>query len=189
MVHDVLPGLLRPVLLLSADGIGNTADGRLVRKVTIFRHTLTASRVFSGLIVAISTFTGGSRNGSGATGGDYFIGFILILITTGWVIAALADFFILTKIHGYYRATGASISKAQAEFTTNVFSNEAVRNAAASAAAAGVRQGFQVGGTEARGQRGRYLLLPRHTHFTINDEIFLFTGTARSAGPAVLSEQ
>merc|ERR1712062_471763 len=92
-----------------------------------------------GLIVAISTFTGGSRNGSGATGGDYFIGFILILITTGWVIAALADFFILTKIHGYYRATGASISKAQAEFTTNVFSNEAVRNAAA----AGVRQGFQ----------------------------------------------
>ena len=108
--------------------------------------------MFSGLIVAISTFTGGSRNGSGATGGDYFIGFILILITTGWVIAALADFFILTKIHGYYRATGASISKAQAEFTTNVFSNEAVRNAAASAAAAGVRQGFQVGGTEARGQ-------------------------------------
>ena len=103
---------------------------------------------FSGLIVAISTFTGGSRANSGPTGGDYFIGFMLILITTGWIVAALADFFILTKIHGYYRATGASISKAQAEFTTNVFSNEAVRNAAASAAAAGVRQGFQVSGDE-----------------------------------------
>jgi len=96
-----------------------------------------------GLIVAISTFTGGSHRDSGPTGGDYFIGFMLILITTGWIVAPLADFFILTKIHGYYRATGASISKAQAEFTTNVFSNEAVRNAAASAAAAGVRQGFQ----------------------------------------------
>ena len=33
-----------------------------------------------------------------------------------------------TKIHGYYRATGASLSKAQAEFTTNVLSNEGVRS-------------------------------------------------------------
>ena len=48
------------------------------------------------------------------------------------------------QIHGYYRATGASLTKAQAEFATNVFSNEGVRNAAASAAAAGVRQGFSV---------------------------------------------
>ena len=31
------------------------------------------------------------------------------------------------QIHGYYRATGASLSKAQAEFTTNVLSNEGVR--------------------------------------------------------------
>merc|ERR1712038_2038545 len=92
-----------------------------------------------GLIVAISTFTGGSRTGSGPTGGDYFIGFLIML----------------TKIHGYYRATGASITKAQAEFTTNVFSNEAVRNAAASAAAAGVRQGFQ-------GQQGQQQQAPRY---------------------------
>ena len=111
--------------------------------ILIVIPSISTSINYSGLIVAISTFTGGTKSG-GATGGDYFIGFILIVITTGWIIAALADFFILTKIHGYYRATGASISKAQAEFTTNVFSNEAVRNAAASAAAAGVRQGFQV---------------------------------------------
>ena len=51
---------------------------------------------------------------------------------------------LLFQIHGYYRATGASLTKAQAEFATNVFSNEGVRNAAASAAAAGVRQGFSV---------------------------------------------
>ena len=62
-----------------------------------------------------------------------------------------------SQIHGYYRATGASISKAQAEFTTNVFSNEAVRSGVANAAVAGVRQGFQVspgggeGGGEGRG--------------------------------------
>jgi len=98
----------------------------------------------SGIITAIVTFRGGNRV-AGATGGDYFIGFIVLLIALGFSAAALADFFMLTKIHGYYRATGASLSKAQAEFTTNVLSNEGVRNAAASAAAAGVRQGFQQG--------------------------------------------
>merc|ERR1719318_2471122 len=98
----------------------------------------------SGIITAIVTFRGGTRN-DGATGGDYFIGFIVLLIALGFSAAALADFFMLTKIHGYYRVTGASLSKAQAEFTTNVLSNDGVRNAAASAAAAGVRQGFQQG--------------------------------------------
>ena len=33
----------------------------------------------------------------------------------------------LPQIHGYYRATGASLSKAQAELTSNVLSNEGVR--------------------------------------------------------------
>ena len=77
-----------------------------------------------------------------------------------------------SQIHGYYRATGASISKAQAEFTTNVFSNEAVRNAAANAAVAGVRQGFQVSGGGGGGSWFYYLL---------------FAGTTRSAGPEILS--
>merc|ERR1712183_198216 len=75
----------------------------------------------------------------------FFCQFLIFCIAVGFSIAALADFFMLTKIHGYYRATGASLSKAQAEFTTNVLSNEGVRNAAAQAAAAGVRQGFQGG--------------------------------------------
>ena len=53
----------------------------------------------SGLIVAISTFTGGARGGGAApTGGDYFIGFVIILIAIGWVAAAVADFFMLTKV-------------------------------------------------------------------------------------------
>ena len=98
----------------------------------------------SGLIMMISTFKGGSNNRpDGPTGGDYFLGFLVLIICIGWVLCALADFFMLSKIHGYYRATGASFTKAQAEFTTNVFQNESVRNAAAQAAAAGVRQGFQ----------------------------------------------
>merc|ERR1711892_893468 len=73
----------------------------------------------SGLITAIVTFRGGARDG-GAKGGDYFIGFIVLLIALGFAAAALADFFMLTKIHGYYRATGASLAKAQSEFTSNV---------------------------------------------------------------------
>merc|ERR1719305_2019888 len=94
----------------------------------------------SGLITAIVTF-----QNKDATGGDYFVGFIVLIAALGFCVAALADFFMLTKIHGMYRATGASLAKAQAEFTTNVMSNEGVRNAAAQAAAAGVRQGFQGG--------------------------------------------
>lgn len=111
----------------------------------------------SGFITAIVTFRGGRRS-DGAQGGDYFIGFINLLIALGFSAAALADFFMLTKIHGYYRATGATIAKAQAEFTTNILSNEQVRNAAAQAAAAGVRQGFQQNG----GAGGQQQQAPRY---------------------------
>jgi len=94
----------------------------------------------SGIISAIAVFTDKE-----SSGGDYFAGFLVLCVAAGFCIAGLADFFMLTKIHGYYRATGASLTKAQAEFTSNVLSNEGVRNAAAQAAAAGVRQGFQGG--------------------------------------------
>merc|ERR1712223_1912096 len=87
----------------------------------------------AGIITAIGTFTDKE-----ATGGTYFVGCLILCIAVGFAVAALADFFMLTKIHGYYRATGASLSKAQAEFTSNVLSNEGVRNAAAQPAAAAV---------------------------------------------------
>lgn len=90
-----------------------------------------------GLITAIATF-----QKDGATGGTYFIGFIVVCVATGFILCALGDFFMLAKIHALYRATGASFSKAQAEFTSNVLSNESVRNAAAQAAAQGVRSTF-----------------------------------------------
>ena len=50
----------------------------------------------AGIITAIATFKGG-RTGQ-ATGGDYFIGFIALLIALGFAVAALADFFMLTKV-------------------------------------------------------------------------------------------
>jgi hypothetical protein len=91
----------------------------------------------SGLITAIVTF-----QNKEATGGDYFVGVVVLIVALGFCLVALADFFMLTKIHGLYRATGASLSKAQQEFTSTVLSNEGVRNAAAQAAAAGVRNTF-----------------------------------------------
>ena len=42
-----------------------------------------------------------------------------------------------------YRSTGASMAKAQAEFTSGVMKNESVRQAAAEAASASVRSQFQ----------------------------------------------
>jgi len=108
----------------------------------------------AGLIRAIVTFKGGNRS-DGAHSGDFFIGFILLCIAFGFAFTALADFFILNKIHAYYRTTGASLSKAQAEFTSTVLSNEQVRAAAAQAAATGMRSSFQgAGPAQSRGDRG-----------------------------------
>merc|ERR1712240_814535 len=113
--------------------------------------TFAIQLIFSIIMAVGFSSAGGLRgDGTGPHGGDYFLGLVALLVTIGWVVCALGDFFMLTKIHGYYRATGASMSKAQSEFTSNVLSNEGVRNAAAQAAAAGVRQGFQGG---APGQR------------------------------------
>ena len=54
-----------------------------------------------------------------------------------------------------YRSTGASMAKAQAEFTTGVMKNETVRQAASEAAAAGARNAFtQATGANAGGGGG-----------------------------------
>ena len=47
-----------------------------------------------------------------------------------------------------YRSTGASFAKAQQEFTTGVMSNEAVRQAAAEAATASMRDQFANQGSQ-----------------------------------------
>jgi len=104
-----------------------------------------------GLITSIVIF-----QAKDSAGGDYFVGFIVLLAGLGFVIAAIADFFMLTKIHSMYRATGATFAKAQAEFTTNVMSNEGVRQAAAEAASAGVRNQFNQQSQPQQPQGPRY---------------------------------
>lgn len=50
-----------------------------------------------------------------------------------------------------YRSTGASMAKAQAEFTSGVMKNEAVRQAAADAASASARSAFSAATSGAQG--------------------------------------
>jgi hypothetical protein len=49
--------------------------------------------LFRGLITAIATF-----QRDGATGGTFFIGFIVVCVATGFVLCALGDFFMLAKV-------------------------------------------------------------------------------------------
>lgn len=88
------------------------------------------------------------------TGGLIFVGVLMIIIGVGFGLAALADFYMLAKIHRLYRSTGASIAKAQAEFTSGVMSNETVRQAAADAARESVRSQFA--GNNQTGNGNRY---------------------------------
>lgn len=90
----------------------------------------------SGLILGFQTVS------AGASGGLIFVGILMIIDGVGYGIAALADFYVLTRVHKMYRSTGASLDKAKQEFTTGVMSNEAVRQAATDAAAASMRSQF-----------------------------------------------
>lgn len=89
----------------------------------------------SGLILGFRHLTGG--------GFTIFVGVLMVICGIGFTVAALADFYMLIKIHRMYRSTGASMAKAQAEFTSGVMKNESVRQAAADAASASVRNQFQ----------------------------------------------
>jgi len=90
----------------------------------------------SGLIVGFRFIGGGG-------GFNIFVGILQVINGFGFGAAALADFYLLITIHRMYRSTGASMAKAQAEFTTGVMKNEGVRQAAAEAASASVRSQFQ----------------------------------------------
>jgi len=104
----------------------------------------------SGLILGFSAIGKGG-------GGLVFVGVLMVIIGIGFGLAALADFYLLAKIHKLYRSTGASLAKAQAEFTSGVMQNETVRQAAADAARESVRSQFagnnQAGNGNGNGNR------------------------------------
>ncbi|KAG5881540.1 hypothetical protein JTB14_017943 [Gonioctena quinquepunctata] len=87
-----------------------------------------------GIITALSTF--------GNTVGSIISGVIATIIAIGFGFAAAADLFLISKIHRMYRSTGASLAKAQQEFTSEFFRNQHVRNAASNVATAAVQSQF-----------------------------------------------
>lgn len=122
--------------------------------------------ISSGIFTAISSFSGG---GAGAI----ITGLITSIVAIGFVAAAFMDILMLSKVsrilnemvektgiseeiaytwlvfllqvHRIYRSSGASMAKAQEEFTSGILKNEHVRGAAAGAATAAMQSQFQQG--------------------------------------------
>ncbi|NXS03979.1 SCAM3 protein, partial [Oxylabes madagascariensis] len=68
---------------------------------------------------------------------------MMILVSLCFTAVAVLGIIMLKKIHSLYRRTGASFQKAQEEFAAGVFSNQAVRTAAANAAAGAATNAFR----------------------------------------------
>ncbi|XP_017664066.1 PREDICTED: secretory carrier-associated membrane protein 3 [Lepidothrix coronata] len=68
---------------------------------------------------------------------------MMILVALSFTAVAVLGIIMLKKIHSLYRRTGASFQKAQEEFAAGVFSNQAVRTAAANAAAGAATSAFR----------------------------------------------
>jgi len=63
-----------------------------------------------------------------------FVTFFLVFVTFSLVLYAFASLLMLIQVHSIYRHTGASMEKAQAEFTSTVLSSQHVQTAAQGAA-------------------------------------------------------
>uniref|UniRef100_A0A336MHN8 Secretory carrier-associated membrane protein n=1 Tax=Culicoides sonorensis TaxID=179676 RepID=A0A336MHN8_CULSO len=75
-----------------------------------------------GFIMALSQFDG--------TAGGIFAGIFLLLIASGFALAAAANIIMLGKVHMIYRASGTtSMAKAQQEFQSEFWRNQTVQNA------------------------------------------------------------
>ncbi|XP_043391348.1 secretory carrier-associated membrane protein 3 isoform X3 [Chelonia mydas] len=68
---------------------------------------------------------------------------IMILVAVFFTVVAVLGIIMLKRIHSMYRRTGASFQKAQEEFATGVFSNQAVRTAAANVATGAAGSAFR----------------------------------------------
>ncbi|XP_024085542.1 secretory carrier-associated membrane protein 1 isoform X2 [Cimex lectularius] len=103
--------------------------------ITVFQAIGLPSGGFCGIIIAIKVF---DRSPTGI-----IVGLLITSIALGFCAAAIMDILLISKIHRIYRSSGASMAKAQAEFTTEFLKNEHVRGAASSAATAVVQSQFQ----------------------------------------------
>ncbi|XP_054253027.1 secretory carrier-associated membrane protein 3 [Indicator indicator] len=68
---------------------------------------------------------------------------MMIMVSLVFTAVSVLGIIMLKKIHSLYRRTGASFQKAQEEFAAGVFSNQAVRTAAANAAAGAATNAFR----------------------------------------------
>ncbi|XP_068159488.1 secretory carrier-associated membrane protein 1 [Drosophila tropicalis] len=80
---------------------------------------------YCGFIKAISQFD--------AEPAGIIVGLLLLIVAFCFATVAAANVLMITKIHTIYRSTGASMAKAQAEFTTEFLRNQHVQEAASSA--------------------------------------------------------
>lgn len=108
----------------------------------------------SGFITGIYAVTGADSNGF-----TIFVGVLMLITGLGFAVCALGDFYLLVTIHKLYRSSGASMAKAQAEFTSGVMQNEQVQAAAAAAARETVRTQFN---QAASGGGGANTAAPRY---------------------------
>ncbi|XP_030382391.1 secretory carrier-associated membrane protein 1 [Scaptodrosophila lebanonensis] len=89
---------------------------------------------YCGFITAISQFQG--------TAGSIIAGLLLLIIAFCFALTAAANVLMITKIHTIYRSTGASMAKAQQEFTTEFLRNQHVQEAASSAVNTAINSQF-----------------------------------------------
>ncbi|XP_041980706.1 secretory carrier-associated membrane protein 5 [Aricia agestis] len=100
--------------------------------------------LFQMLITLVQSigFSGGGSCGLitsiGAFKENIGAGIITLMVTIGFITCLVADVMLMTKVHRIYRSTGASLAKAQAEFTTEILRSPHVQTAASQAAAAAV---------------------------------------------------
>ncbi|KAI5696152.1 hypothetical protein M8J75_008855 [Diaphorina citri] len=88
-----------------------------------------------GILVALRTF---DKSPTGI-----LVGIIVLGVALGFCVAAAMDILMMSKIHNIYRSSGASMAKAQAEFTNNVLRSEQMRDATSQIVQGAVRTQFE----------------------------------------------
>jgi len=75
---------------------------------------------------------------------------LMLLIAIGFTFCGIGMLLLLFRVHRLYRSTGASMARAQQEFSQGVFSNQHVQTAATGVASAAVRSQFAGDGNAPR---------------------------------------